>query len=502
MLQPRRFILPGLVCLLLSLTSTAQQKSRVELEPNETVFAVMTGINTCGYDRELDISDPVRKEVRSMVSRAIEKSSEAAQATQQMCAFYRDHSVDPARDLSQYVSLALNLGPAPEFKPTIKEADMPPDATYVLGFVPLVGKFYSAAGLAKIWTSVQPKYQSMIDEFHEPLANMILATDVYLKIPMSGYTGRQFVIYVEPMAGPGQVNARNYGENYYLVGDPTSSALKDQVRHTYLHFVLDPLAARRPTAMKKLDPVLKAVQSAPLDESYKRDASLLVTESLIRAIEARTMPGGKAAEPKREKEVADDMADGFVLTRYFYDSLIKFEQEPVALSTVFPDWLYYMDVSKQQKIAEQTTFVARGRGEVVSRKPAPPPSTLELANRKLAEGDPDGAEKLAMQAAKEQPSEAARAYMLLGRISALRRDKDSAIKYFEQALQVAKDPRLIAWSHIYLGRIYDVDQERDMAVKHYQAALRAGDDAPQTKAAAELGLKAPYQRQASDDKDQ
>jgi tetratricopeptide (TPR) repeat protein len=504
-LQLRRLSLSGLLCLLVLPSAFAQQKSKVDLEPSETVFTVMTAINTCGYNDGLATSDPIRGDVRALVTRAISRTPEAGEAVRQMCAFYRDHQAqDAVRELSQYASLAINLGPAPDFKPRVKEADLPPDAAYILGFVPLVSKFYSVVGIPKVWGEVKPRYEELIEKSHGALANMILSTDVYLRMPISGYSGRQLIVYLEPMAAPGQVNARNYGDDYFLLTSPVNGGLPmDQVRHTYLHFVLDPLPMRRPQAMKKLEPLLKEIENAPLEDSYKRDTALLVTESLIRAIEARQLSGGKAAEARREKEVATDMADGFVLTSYFYESLVKFEAEPTALNNAFPDWLYYMDVAKQRKIASETQFSSRARGEVVKAADVKKQSQsrIDVAEQKMREGDLSGAEKLAQQVAGENGEEAAQAFMVLGQIATLNRDKDNAIKYFEQTLRTAKDARLIAWSHIYLGRIYDVDQERDMAVKHYQAALRSGDDTPQLKSAAERGLKSPYERQGSSDQE-
>jgi hypothetical protein len=52
---------------------------------------------------------------------------------------------------------------------------------------------------------------------------------------------------------------------------------------------------------------------------------------------------------------------------------------------------------------------------------------------------------------------------------------------------------MVAWSHIYLARILDLQESREEAVKHYRAALAAGDDRPDTKAAAERGLRQPYE---------
>jgi hypothetical protein len=51
----------------------------------------------------------------------------------------------------------------------------------------------------------------------------------------------------------------------------------------------------------------------------------------------------------------------------------------------------------------------------------------------------------------------------------------------------------VAWSHIYLGRIFDLQEERDAAVQHYRAALQASNTLPEAKAAAEQGLKKPYE---------
>jgi len=90
----------------------------------------------------------------------------------------------------------------------------------------------------------------------------------------------------------------------------------------------------------------------------------------------------------------------------------------------------------------------------------------------------------------EKGPDPARALFILAQAASLNRDIDSAVTYFEQTIQVSKQPRLTAWSHIYLGRIYDMQDERDTAVQHYKAALQTGDD--KTKAAAERGLKEPF----------
>ncbi len=76
----------------------------------------------------------------------------------------------------------------------------------------------------------------------------------------------------------------------------------DQIRHTYLHFVTEPLVYARATAMDRLLPLLKPVQSAPLDFTYKADIVALLTECLIKAAEIQTMDVG-IPQPKRPVDV-------------------------------------------------------------------------------------------------------------------------------------------------------------------------------------------------------
>ncbi len=481
-----------------SLTGAATAQVKAALDVSETLFSVVAGMNVCGYDAELQSSSPIRMEVRTDLAEA-NKSPDAALAETNLCRFYRDHQQgDSAHDLAQYVSLALNLGDPPAFAPQLPESDFPPDSTYVLGFVPLLKQYYEKAHLHSIWMKHKSQYVALVDQYHEPVAQMIASTDNYLRMPLAGYAGRSFTIYLEPMAAPGQVNSRNYLQDYYhVVVSPVGNNLHmGDIRHTYLHFVLDPLIAKRATTLQRLKPVLAAVQKAPMSEEYKQDAGLLVTECLIRAIEARTPADPKLPEKDRLAMVQQDKAEGFVLTGYFYDQLKAFEKGGVGLQTAFPDWLHNIDVDHEKKLASEMQYAAQASPEVVrAAKPASQPKVV-LAERALVAGDPAAAEKLANEslAANEDP---ARAYFVLARAATMSGSMQGAQENFQKALDASKDPRLSAWCHIYLGRILDLQEEREAAVAQYQAALKIGDTSPDARNAAERGLKEPYQPPAA-----
>ena len=457
---------------------------------------MLTAINACGYDAEMSVSQPLRAQIRGEVAKAIETSDEAKNATQAMCQFYQEHQQpDPSRTLAQYVSFALFLNGPPVFATKAKESELPPDVNAVLGILPLMQKFYDTAGLHAVWERHREAYAGLTERYHEPLAKMLFDTEIYLKLPSAGFLGRGFTVYLDPMGGPAQTNARNYGADYYVVISPgTSSSLKmEQIRHTYLHYLLDPLSLKYPTSMKRLEPLLETVKTAPIDEGFKTDTALLVTECLIRAIEARTTNPDKNAEAQRDKAIEDSVEQGFVLTRYFYEALVEFEKDPAGLRNAYGDMLEKIDVRKEEKLVSQIQFAAHADTELLHLSRPLEGRLLPAAEQRLSAGDLNSAQKLAQEALDEKSEDPGRALFILAQVATMNRDMTGARNYFQRALDVASEPKVVAWSHIYLGRIFDLQEEREAALDHYRAALTAGASLPEVKAAAERGLEQPYE---------
>lgn len=456
----------------------------------------MTALNACGYDQELDVSDPLRSQIRGEVAKAIQASPEVKEATRAMCQVYDDHQQpDSSRTLAQFVSLALYLTPPPALTPTVRDTELPPDATAVFAFLPLMQKFYEVAGLHAIWERHRQAYSALTERYHEPLSKMLFDTEIYLKLPSSGYLGHQFTVYLDPMGAPGQTNARNYGSDYFVVISPgKGSSLKvEQIRHTYLHYLLDPLALKYPTTLKRLEPLLEAVKTAPMDESFKSDVSLLVTECLIRAIEVRTGPLGKVPEEARDQAVEASMEQGFILTGYYYDALVQFEKDPAGLRNAYGDMLTGIEVGKEEKRAAQIQFANQADPELLHLSRPLEGKLLVTAEQRLSAGDAETAQKLAQEALDEKSEDPGRALFILAQVATMNRDIQGARAYFQRALEVAQEPKVVAWSHIYLGRIFDLQEDRVAALDHYRAALSAGAALPEAKAAAERGLQQPYE---------
>jgi len=484
----------SLAAVLLVASVRAQNHPNVSLETSETLFTVLTAINTCGYDQELSASDPLRIQIRLEVAKAVEDTPGAHEVVAPMCLFYRQHQIpDPTHDLSHYVSLALYLDEPPTFAVKVKQAELPPDAATVVEVVPLMQAFYAKIGLHDIWERHRARYTELTDIYHAPLAKMTFDTEIYLKMPSQGYLGRQFTVFLDAMGAPGPTNARNYASNYYVVIAPSSgTTIKlQQIRHTYLHYLLDPLALKNGDSFKRLEPLLQNVKNAPMDEAFKSNISLLVTECLVRAIEQRL---SKIPEAERAKNIEEADKEGYVLTRYFYDALGKFDKDPTGMRNAYAGMVGSIEVGKEMKRASLIEFSREAAPELLHLAGSQSQHLLLNAERRLAAGDPETAQKLAQQALDEQEEDSGRALFILAQVATANRDMEGARTFFERALQTAHEPKVIAWSHIYLGRIFDLKEDRLAAVDQYRAALdAAGGALPEAKLAAQRGLDQPYE---------
>jgi hypothetical protein len=495
--------------------------SAITLETSEPLFYLAVALNTCGYDADLANSAPVRRKIRDEVNAEVAASPEARTSRDALCAYVRLHTLtDSGLNLAQYISLALYVSPPPALTPTVDETELPPDSTQVVNILPLLRTFADDVHLSAIWGEHRADYDDLTNRVHDPLTKMILNTNIYLRLPVSSYDGRRFLVLLEPMLAPSSTNARIYANDYIVVASPAAEPLgtvhMDDIRHIYLHYVIEPLVYARASAMDRLAPLLKAVQDAPLEFTYKSAIVPLITECLIKAIEAQTMDVGipkpqrpavvkdrsdaerydaemsaygHQAEAARRKAVDLDMRQGWVLVEYFYNQIGQMEKDSISLKDDIGQMVYGMDVDRERHKDMQIAFLPEGTRDVLRPSQL---SGLQLAEMKIFKGDLAGASEIANKVLADPSGDHAQAHYVLARVNLMQRQPGPAINDFQEVIDTSKDPRTLAWSHIYLGRLYDVNQEREKAVAEYQAALVVRDAQPDTKAAAENGLKEPF----------
>ncbi len=438
--------------------------------------------------------------------------------------FYESHRIagDPGANLGQYVSLALLLSSPPDFRLTIKEEDLPPDAARVAGFVPLLRKFYSEVRLGSRRNQLQAHYEKEISRYSAQIREGITKINGYLRIPGAAYLGRTYSVILELLSSPSLVQARIYGANYFLITAPLDEIKMEEIRHQYLHFVLDPLAAKHVQIINKKKVLGEVAQKAPrLSPEYKADFPLLATESLIRAIEIRmnylekskktdSSPVGYMS-PEERTQAQEVLEEGFILAPYFLSALVEktaglvvkfsgsrnlgplstgFEGQAKGMNGYFPLMFEEIKLDQEQRRLRAVKF----------SKPAAPFSPklsnrerlLQRANNRIAEGRFLEAKDLFELAVDRYGENDEDALFGLGVASSNLRKPGLAQRYFTKVLEVSRDSRISTWSHIFLGRIHDLSGRRREALSQYQAAIITAEAFPLALQAAEKGLQMPF----------
>ncbi len=512
-----------LACMPCGGTLAAQQPATAD--STLPLFAVMAAINAAGYDAGLDSpsSSPIRRQVRQEIAAAKPASLEALRK------FYTEHrQADTARDLSQFVSFALLVKGPPDFAFRVRDLELPPEVAALRDFRPLLTAFYQEADLEKLWEKHRPAYERELERYDEGLAQVMFEVNGYLRVPSSGYLGRNFWVYADLLGAPGQANARSFGQDYYVVLSTAAQPQLDQVRHGYLHYLLEPMAGKYGSLVRSKSELRAFAEEAhALDPVLRKDFRLLLTESLIRAVELRMSRGAPAA---REQRLQNILSEGHFLAPYFYEALELFEKQEAGMRHYYPDMVEKLDVRREQKRLAKVTFreaspteataphslalapagpapagvqqtaapgASAGDGTSVAPGASDEEKELAQAEDAMARRDYAVARQLFRAALERNGPLRARAVYGLALVATQERQPEVAKSYFQQTLAEASDPHLVTWAHIYLGRIYDMEEKRDLAVRHYQQALEAQDKEPAARQAAERGLKAPFRRETS-----
>jgi len=454
-----------------------------QLDADKTLFTVMAALNAAGYDTGANSSaaHPLRAFIRQQLA------AKDIPSLRDLKYYYQSHHhEDPSENLSQYISFALSVGPPPAFEFRYGTSGLPPDVRQFSELPELLTRFYDEANIEDLWNQSQPAFDQIIGFYHAPLARAILEANAYLRSETSGVLGHRFQVYIDLLAAPGEIQSRNYRTDTFVVMTPSIGPTRERteelateqiadVRHAWLHSVLDPLAVRYYTDLDAKIDLQELARPAPaLEDIYKEDFAMLATESLIKAVEARLAP-----KAKRDTMITEAMHEGFILTAAFYESLSNYENQDRAMRMYYPDLVKTINVkAERQRLAGIQFATARNRRGPDQARPAQP--QLSKAEKTLGEAEElSGRRQLDLARATFQkvlaeppePTVHARAYFGLARIAVLQKDPENAEKLFLHSIDAGPDAETKSWAYYYLGRLEEAADLRDEAQKYYRLAV-------------------------------
>ena len=256
---------------------------QVSVETRAQLFATLCALDAAGFESGARIAQsPGRAQLRQ---RMLALQGPAVEALR---AFYKEHALaDSGATLSRFVSFALAAGPPPNFAFELHRDELPPDALALEGFNEILANFYREAHLDQLWEHYQPDYVRSVEAYSAPVSEIVFGASTYLREILKSRSPRRFSVYVEPLVGA-KTNFRNYGDHYVLVVSPGDVAPVDDIRHAFLHFLLDPLAIRYRSEASRVSSVLEFAARAPLlPVEFHDDFTAFFDECLVRAVELR-----------------------------------------------------------------------------------------------------------------------------------------------------------------------------------------------------------------------
>jgi tetratricopeptide (TPR) repeat protein len=473
-----------------AVTAHAQNSGVGQLDASQTLFTVMCAINAAGYDA--DLASPNNHPLRDAIRAELAKQNIPSLAA--IKTFFNSHrQKTDAQELGQYISFALVTGPPPDFKLKPRDLDVPPDVRGMQGLSSLLAAFYKEAQIADLWKRSQPAIDQYIDGYHGPVSEAVLAVNSYLRQQASGFKGLHFQIFLELLAPPNQVQMRTYGAEYTVVVTPSPEPRVFDVRHAYLHYLLDPLSLRYQEILNRKRTLADHLNMAPaLDEKVKDDFTLLVTESLIKAIEARI--------DHRPQAVQEAFRQGLILAPFFSEELPVYEKQEQAMSFYYPELVGAIDLLTEEARLQHAQFdqnPAPGR-VVTPAVAAPAEAPLTGAAKTLADAEAlytarqlDKAKKLYLDVLQQTDNQTmhSAAYYGMARIAVLQNNPELAERLFVKTLELAPEPQVKGWTLVYLGRLSLAASESEKAAEYFRSALKVEGASQAAHQAASQGVE-------------
>ena len=547
------------------------------------VIVMMAALNVAGYDYESGNRQlsALRRQIRE------DLKDTSPELVQRLRSYFQKHRKgdNDVTAVAPYLSLALSMNEPPAFTIDAPAERLPDEVREITDFALLLEEFYRATGFSKL----MPKYVEAyikVAQTYGPFAGLALGTalsylhtdpilelpplytprkmspksedkkgdkkgdekvqdkkadkkavqDVAIKLPNRV---RQFIIIPDLLNATAAANLRVVRETYFLLLGPTTEPNIEAMRRAFLTFVLDPLTERQVKEVAAIRDPLKGLMESRgdrLDKEYsKHSAFYLITDSLVRATDARMDALGLASRRKSaEDEALYDLSLGYdrgaVLAYYFYDQMKAYESVGVNVRDYVSAMLSGIDFKRESKrLDEYTQQIARGKKLREEAKFAPvTPLTISNADENLvariAEADQlikarkyDEARTMLDSALKDKPNNARVLYGLadlMSKKASTLEDSDrieeslfAAVEYYRLAAKNAS-PETEKWlmQRSYLGaaKILDFIAENNpaqaeklgpQAVAAYELAIQLGKVEGGAYEEAEQALKERGQKQ-------
>src|SRR5215510_977245 len=166
-------------------------ETRVTVDGSEAMFTTMCALLAAGFQADVSAENwsPMRAQLRDRMQH------QEGPAVEVLRNFYKQHELaDPGAMLSRYIWFGLVSGPAPNFKPTLRRDELPPEVIALEGFQEILAAYYKEQKIGEMWRQVQSVHAREIEQMHESLSQVVFIATGYLREILDPTNPRTFTV--------------------------------------------------------------------------------------------------------------------------------------------------------------------------------------------------------------------------------------------------------------------------------------------------------------------
>lgn len=320
---------------------------RVTVTEDLTVFTLFALLNAAGYDDEhLPQMHPVRVRVRNALAAKLDPA-----LRQRLRAFYDAHRghADPWA----YSVVAKATSGPPAFTPTPDWNDIQKNERFgsLDDLHDLMPMFYAAADVPGLYDGVRIDYVEYVRAYEMEIRRQVVAVLNYCRVRDvealgAAPPGERSEALVIPNLLDSYEHAFSFelGGRFISIEGPQPKIGYNP--HEFVHAVTNPAVYSAATRAldARLQPLVDEASKALGGDAAFGSAEAFVDECLVRAISLRYLAGERCERRATlVKTMNDEYRSGYILERFFWDQLERYEASSADLRTFYPVILASLD---------------------------------------------------------------------------------------------------------------------------------------------------------------
>lgn len=303
-------------------------KKHIKFENDIRLFTLYAFMNYTGYSGSSNNSE--FNDVRNMLIQDLNKKNLKLSDNK----YYSNKEIQSI----YYINALRNIGLAPKFEIIGHKGNI---QSSLLDLPECLKEFYLKADIESLYNKYKSFYNAEFKKFEDNCLTSLVVINNYMKINNDDIPDISIEINLLDEYGKNAVftSVDKYKGNAVITLGPSKDQYIQAIVHEYLHCIINPIVDNMQSEVSKLSYKAKEIPPYSPAKLYYNDWSVIVEESIVKALEYRAYGGNRKASVEKAME------EGFILTQYFDERFNEFKNYKGNLNSFIESLLqeYYMN---------------------------------------------------------------------------------------------------------------------------------------------------------------